>query len=1249
MNTIFSLQKFSKPFAFISRTHRIAYTQMAFLLVALTSLLTTASFGQLPTVGSHLGPFEEQLRSENPLREPIHFTSRPNPVAVDFDRDGDHDIVMADFYGGTGFYMLRNDGNSSNATFNYAHLYDNPFYAMSLGNGGTPAFSDMDHDGDLDMILGLMDGTLRYYRNNSIRAHAFTQQTGVWNSITKEGNPFNGIDLGDYAAPVFFDFDKDGDDDLIIGTSYLPNYKSIYYYVNDGEGNFSASSLQGINPTTDETTPVLLDVDGDDAIDIVTGAADGSISFFKRTGPLAFTQQGGSTNPFNGINKGIHNSPTVSDLDNDGDKDLIFGVENTNQDLFYYENKGNGSFEEKLDFDSPFGGITITRNAAPYLVDLDRDGQKEIVVGGWYGNQKLKVVKKVNGQYHEDIATNPFTALTFPNKFYPSFVDIDGDGDQDLIGGADMTTGSPIEFYKNENGNYVRQSFASGPFSSITIDEGKSDFVDIDKDGDFDMFISDFTSDGYNDSYFIRFYKNTGSASNPVFTEFTGVQNPLENVHEEFQIFTRFTDIDHDGDFDAIIGEGGDVIENADGNEFSLYENTGSVANPIFKYRGDLIPQGDSPADPAPSVFDIDDDGDLDILIGGLSGDVSYFKNLNPAAAISVASSDLNISPGSGPVAIDQALTLTDADNDSLVFVQVSFSSYEPGKHFLSFTSQPGIAGAFDTATGKLIFIGKAPLSVYQLLLRSVSVEFREGSASGRSRSASTATVSSTISFEVADADGTRSTIASRAITIISNQTPLFSDGSITIAANGTGSLNLKTLITDTDNDIDFSTLAITTTPTSGASTSIDINAQLSINYQATNFSGIETVVLKVCDSAGACDQSTISITVANTPPIFTDNTITIPFGKSSDIDLTLLISDSEKNVDWNSLTISSQPSSGAAAGIDVNKHLKIDYTGKIFTGSETVSLKVCDKIGACDDAVISVNVTNSSPAFTNVSKTIAYGGIANINLPTFISDAESNVDFASLQISQQPKSGALALIDANKNLTIDYSNVVFAGTESIEMKVCDVGNLCTTSSITITVTNTPPTIADESFTTSKGSIKTIDVLPLISDAENNISLSTIEIVGSTTSGAVATITTKSSAEVNILVDYTGLSFSGADEIRLKVCDATMACTEKLITILVEDNSSVEIYNAVAPSSSGDNKFMRVLNLPTQNKVQVFNRWGDEVFSVNGYDNENAGKRFEGRNNAGNSLTSGTYFYKIEYFDSAKGLKTLTGYLSLKQ
>ena len=71
------------------------------------------------------------------------------------------------------------------------------------------------------------------------------------------------------------------------------------------------------------------------------------------------------------------------------------------------------------------------------------------------------------------------------------------------------------------------------------------------------------------------------------------------------------------------------------------------------------------------------------------------------------------------------------------------------------------------------------------------------------------------------------------------------------------------------------------------------------------------------------------------------------------------------------------------------------------------------------------------------------------------------------------------------------------------------------------------------------------------------------------------------------------------------------------------------------------------MNVPSSNKVTIFNRWGDKVFEVENYDNEVSGKRFEGINLSGNALPSGTYFYKIEFTEP--GRKMMSGYLTLKQ
>jgi gliding motility-associated-like protein len=143
-----------------------------------------------------------------------------------------------------------------------------------------------------------------------------------------------------------------------------------------------------------------------------------------------------------------------------------------------------------------------------------------------------------------------------------------------------------------------------------------------------------------------------------------------------------------------------------------------------------------------------------------------------------------------------------------------------------------------------------------------------------------------------------------------------------------------------------------------------------------------------------------------------------------------------------------------------------------------------------------------------------------------------------------------------------------------------------------------------------------------------------------------------SSTEVNLTLDYSGITFSGQDQLTIRACDLAGVCTESILAVNVHviaaEESPVEVFNAVAPNSSGDNRYMRIVNLPQHNKVSIFNRWGDIVFNIVNYDQETPGKRFEGMDNSGKVLTSGTYFYKIEYVDNGVR-QTLTGYLSLKQ
>jgi gliding motility-associated-like protein len=187
--------------------------------------------------------------------------------------------------------------------------------------------------------------------------------------------------------------------------------------------------------------------------------------------------------------------------------------------------------------------------------------------------------------------------------------------------------------------------------------------------------------------------------------------------------------------------------------------------------------------------------------------------------------------------------------------------------------------------------------------------------------------------------------------------------------------------------------------------------------------------------------------------------------------------------------------------------------------------------------------------------------------------------------------------------------------------------------------------ITPEPVSTPAGSSKSINLVSITNDPDGNLDPSTFEITKAPTSGAAATINMVSESAVNLVLDYDGITFHGTDNVSIKVCDKAGACTERALSIDVDVDSEVVVYNAIAPNSTGDNKFMRIAGLPENNKVSIFTRWGDRVFQAVNYDNNGTGNAFRGLNDNGKALASGTYFYLIEI----PGKKDITGYLTLKQ
>lgn len=256
--------------------------------------------------------------------------------------------------------------------------------------------------------------------------------------------------------------------------------------------------------------------------------------------------------------------------------------------------------------------------------------------------------------------------------------------------------------------------------------------------------------------------------------------------------------------------------------------------------------------------------------------------------------------------------------------------------------------------------------------------------------------------------------------------------------------------------------------------------------------------------------------------------------------------------------------------------------------------------------------------------------------------------DVITLTITQAPAKGTVAI----QNNTITYTpNNSTVGADEITYQICNQCGLCDLGTITINIPNVAPAIlTPPSIQIENGAIATVAMSNLISDANGNLDIATLSVITAPQSGAIANINNSN----ELIIDYFGISFSGIDNLTVVVCDFGGLCTTADISITVNplpppSPSSIVIYNGFSPNGDSFNAFFKIENIEVvapQNKVSIYNRWGDKVFEVDNYDNSNPTKRFNGESSEGKTLPSGVYFYKIELINGADGLE---GYLTLKK
>ena len=273
------------------------------------------------------------------------------PFLVDIDNDGLKDLFVSNFYAykptlnkESRIAYYKNTGTLNNPKFT---LIDSDFINLSTLNYGfkiSPSFGDLDNDGKIDILLGLENGTLIFYKNNS-SSSSLIFAPPVLNYTDNLGAV---ISSGQYAFPQLFDLDNDGKLDLIVGkkTGELMYYKNI--------GSLSTPQFELTNPMLGNIDVSTLTPDGyptphffrvQDTTYLLLGASDGFIRFYDAIDNALST--GNSFNlrdaDFLSLSKTIggYSSCAVADIDGDNKLNLFVG-----QDLgglFHLEHDENSN------------------------------------------------------------------------------------------------------------------------------------------------------------------------------------------------------------------------------------------------------------------------------------------------------------------------------------------------------------------------------------------------------------------------------------------------------------------------------------------------------------------------------------------------------------------------------------------------------------------------------------------------------------------------------------------------------------------------------------------------------------------------------------------------------------------------------------------------------------------------------------------------------------------------------------------
>jgi hypothetical protein len=354
---------------------------------------------------------------------------------ADADGDGVLDLFWGDFFE-PGVLLIRNQGTcpSPNLRGQPEPLRRADGETILTSGYNVPVLVDIDADGDLDLFIGVIGGAYNPNTTASDNFH-FYERTGAGYEL-RTRRFLDGIDVGSESTVAFADIDGDGDLDMLVGNKIdrTPSQRArLYVFLNEGSARdprFRLADTLDLAPSY-HYAPALADLTGDGRLELLLGTWNDGVLFFMNEGTAQQPRWVQDTARTIRLTRGSNTTPALVDIDGDGDLDLFVGE--ASGTLNFYCNTGSPTDPRFELISDEFDGINIGRRSHPAFVDLDGDGDFDMVVGREEGGG---VVFRNDGSRAEPrFVRDDGLLLPLPALGSPVFVDLNGDGRPELLSG----------------------------------------------------------------------------------------------------------------------------------------------------------------------------------------------------------------------------------------------------------------------------------------------------------------------------------------------------------------------------------------------------------------------------------------------------------------------------------------------------------------------------------------------------------------------------------------------------------------------------------------------------------------------------------------------------------------------------------------------------------------------------------------------------------------------------------------------